>query len=79
MTLTEILSPHIRDIVATVLPAVSSNLTDRSCNKIDLATAENWLIRPELQRLCKEAIQSHLTEDVCVGTLSFGSWNSSLH
>lgn len=67
MTLTEILAPHMRDIVATVLPAVSSNLTDRSSNKIDLATAENWLIRPELQRLFKEAIQSHLTKDVCVG------------
>lgn len=66
MTLTEILSPHMRDIVAAVLPTVSSNLSDRSSDKIDLATAENWLIRPELQRLCKEAIQNHLTADVCV-------------
>ncbi|CCT69461.1 related to 1-aminocyclopropane-1-carboxylate synthase 1 [Fusarium fujikuroi] len=72
MSLTEILSPHMRDIVAAVFPTVSSNLSDRSSDKIDLATAENWLIRPELQRLCKEAIQNHLTEDHLSYSKGFG-------
>ncbi|KAF4948216.1 hypothetical protein FGADI_9808 [Fusarium gaditjirri] len=65
-------TPHMRDTVAAILPTVSSILNDRSSDKIDLATAENWLIRPELQRLCKEAIQSQLTEDHLSYAQGFG-------
>ncbi|KAF5581612.1 1-aminocyclopropane-1-carboxylate synthase 1 [Fusarium pseudocircinatum] len=72
MTLTEILSSQIRDTVKAILPTVSSTLNDRSSDKIDLATAENWLIRPELQRLYKEAIQRHLTEDHLSYAQGFG-------
>ncbi|KAF5984798.1 1-aminocyclopropane-1-carboxylate synthase 1 [Fusarium bulbicola] len=72
MTSTEILSPRMRDTVAANLPTVSSSLNDRSSDKIDLATAENWLIRPELQRLYKEAIQSHLKEEQLSCTQGFG-------
>ena len=31
---------------------------------IDLATAENWLMRPELLQICKDAISHGLEEEV---------------
>ena len=31
---------------------------------IDMSSAENWLIRPELVGICKESITEHLTEQV---------------
>ncbi|KAF4335432.1 1-aminocyclopropane-1-carboxylate synthase 1 [Fusarium beomiforme] len=37
-----------------------------------LTTAENWLIRPELQRLYKEAILTHLTEEHLSYERNFG-------
>ena len=32
--------------------------------KIDLATAENWLIREEILPICKDAIEQNLTVEV---------------
>jgi len=45
------------------MPKIKGALEQRSMSKnpnIDLSTAENWLIRPELMQLCKSAISTDL-------------------
>jgi aspartate/methionine/tyrosine aminotransferase len=48
--------------VGAIMPKIKSAVSDRSTGvQIDLASAENWLIRPEVIVICKEAISSQLT------------------
>ena len=58
-------------ITSTILPTLSATIAERTSNdadastkKIDLATAENWLLRPELVALCKEAFERNLNDKV---------------
>ena len=62
-------------ITSTILPTISATIAERTSNdadadadastkKIDLATAENWLLRPELVALCKEAFVRNLNDEV---------------
>lgn len=54
--------------VAAIMPKIAAAVTARSRGtKIDLASAENWLIRPEIIEICKEAIVNNL----CPGDLSY--------
>ncbi|KAJ8069767.1 hypothetical protein OCU04_000185 [Sclerotinia nivalis] len=47
--------------VAEIMPKITAAVTARSEGRlIDLASAENWLIRPELIEICKEAIVNNL-------------------
>jgi aspartate/methionine/tyrosine aminotransferase len=47
--------------VAAIMPKISAAVTERSQGtKIDLASAENWLLREELIDICKDAIASNL-------------------
>jgi gliotoxin/aspirochlorine biosynthesis aminotransferase len=48
--------PKINDAVAEKLKKVNTN--------IDLSTAENWLLRPELVALCKDAVAQDLSARV---------------
>ena len=61
------LSQRMSYTVAALLLKVSATIAERKfstpCN-IDLATAENWLIRPELVNLCKDAVAQSLEVDV---------------
>jgi len=53
--------------VAVIMPKISSAVTERTTQKntkIDLSTAENWLIRPEVVNLCKEAIDTKFNAKV---------------
>ena len=46
--------------VSAIMPKISAQVAERSRPdnpNIDLATAENWLIRNEIIEICKEAIQ----------------------
>jgi aspartate/methionine/tyrosine aminotransferase len=59
---TPVLSTRGDANVSAIMPKIKSAVSDRSAGvQIDLASAENWLIRPELIALCKEAISSQLT------------------
>lgn len=49
--------PKIKDVVAERSKKMNTN--------IDLSTAENWLLRPELVALCKDAIMDDLLPKVC--------------
>ena len=56
-------------IVAAVLPRIAVTVAERSSAqlpKIDLATAENWLVRDELVGIYKEAFARDVTEDVII-------------
>ena len=49
--------------VEAIMPNIKGALEQRSMPKnpnIDLSTAENWLIRPELIQICKTAISTDL-------------------
>jgi hypothetical protein len=62
------LSTRMRSSVAALLPKIAASIAERTSigpAKIDLATAENWLLRPELITLCNDAIAQKLTEEVC--------------
>jgi hypothetical protein len=48
--------PKIKDAVAEKSKKVNTN--------IDLSTAENWLLRPELVALCKDAVAQDLSARV---------------
>jgi hypothetical protein len=57
--------PKIKDVVAERLKKANTN--------IDLSTAENWLLRPELVALCKDAVAHNLSARV----RHFGECNAS--
>ena len=57
------ISTRMRDTMASVMPKIDSALSGRS-SSIDLSTAENWLVRPELEEIYKAAIQSGLSSEV---------------
>ncbi len=60
-------SDRMASTVSTMLPQITASLSQRSVTdvpKVDLATAENWLIRPELVALCKNAIAEDLVAQV---------------
>ena len=52
--------------VSAILPKRTATISSRTsaASKIDLEAAENWLLRPELVALSKEAITEHLNEGV---------------
>ena len=53
--------------VSAVMPKIESAVEERSGREsqtIDLATAENWLIREEIIELCKESIDGKLSSKV---------------
>ena len=63
------LSSRMTGIVAAVLPRIAVTVAERSSAqlpKIDLATAENWLVRDELVGIYKEAFARDVTEDVII-------------
>ncbi|MCJ1251406.1 hypothetical protein MMC30_008639 [Trapelia coarctata] len=69
------LSVRMNSTVAALMPQISSTIADRSSietPKIDLATAENWLLRPELIALCKSAVAKDLTAERFSYPLGFG-------
>lgn len=50
--------------VGAIMPKISAALQDRTRKDntdIDLASAENWLIRPELIEICKSSISEKLS------------------
>ena len=58
--------------VAGIMPRINAALEERKRRdnpNIDLATAENWLLRPELIELCKDAINKNLDFKVRKGPL----------
>lgn len=53
--------------VEAIMPKLKGALEQRQMpnnTNIDLSTAENWLIRPELIEICKEAIDQNLEAKV---------------
>ena len=61
------LSDRMAGTVSAMLPQIAASLSQRSATespKIDLATAENWLLRPELVTLCKDAVAEDLVAQV---------------
>lgn len=62
------LSTRMNDTIAAILPKIAATITERKSTggvaKIDLSTAENWLLRPELVVLCKDAISQNLKASV---------------
>lgn len=61
------LSARMSDNIVNILPKIAATITERTATglvKIDLSTAENWLLRPELLALCKDAISRHLRPEV---------------
>jgi hypothetical protein len=61
------LSTRMHNSVASMLPQIAATVAERTSKsppKIDLATAENWLLRPELLELCKDAFVAKLTASV---------------
>ena len=59
------LSSRVRPHVERILPAVTSALGDRDKSElIDLATAENYLIRQELIDIYKNVLDRRLTSEV---------------
>lgn len=61
----EQLSSRMQKPVLAILPKIAATIAERTnartSRKIDLSTAENWLIRPELVEIYKDAIQNQLT------------------
>lgn len=56
--------------VAGIMPQIDAAVKAREQSDnsiIDLATAENWLLRPELIELCKMAINTRLEAKVSKG------------
>jgi len=61
------LSRRMNKSVASMLPHIAATIAERTSKapaKIDLATAENWLLRPELLEICKDAFVEKLTASV---------------
>lgn len=62
------LTIRMNDTISAILPKIAATITERTSigglAKIDLSTAENWLVRPELVALCKDAISQNLTASV---------------
>ncbi|KAK4086358.1 hypothetical protein Purlil1_9204 [Purpureocillium lilacinum] len=58
------LSSRMQKTASAILPKIAATIAERTSavRKIDLATAENWLLRPEIVEICKNAIQENLTE-----------------
>lgn len=50
---------NVEGIMPKIRAAVQERKVTNSAN-IDLSTAENWLIRPELIDICKESIAQNL-------------------
>lgn len=65
--------------VEAVMPRIKGAVAERSKKQntnIDLSTAENWSIRPELITICKDAISQKLSTKVLTSTLvSFNPLN----
>ena len=58
---------RMKSTVAAILPQISSTIAERTLPghaRIDLSTAENWLLRPELVKICQDAIADTLTAKV---------------
>ncbi|POR35309.1 1-aminocyclopropane-1-carboxylate synthase-like protein 1 [Tolypocladium paradoxum] len=57
------LSSRMQRPASAILPKIAATIAERTgtTRKIDLATAENWLIRPELVEIYKDAIEKSLT------------------
>ena len=56
-------SARMSAIIAAVMPKIAvtvANITSTATPKIDLATAENWLVRDELVTLFMEAVAKNL-------------------
>ena len=48
--------------VSAIMPKITAAVTERTEGAhIDLSSAENWLLRPELISICKDAIASKLS------------------
>lgn len=67
------LSSRMQKMASAILPKIAATIAERTSavRKIDLATAENWLLRPEIVEICKNAIQENLTEAVSTSRLYF--------
>jgi hypothetical protein len=53
--------------VEAIMPKIQGAVSDRmskTTSNIDLSTAENWLLRPELVKICRNAIMEKFTEKV---------------
>ena len=53
--------------IETLMPKISDRVAERKRDNnpnTDLSIAENWLLRPELTEICKQAIQDGLTARV---------------
>ena len=62
------LSSRMSNVIASMLPKIAVTVSERSSTgppKIDLATAENWLVRRELIAILKEAVARNLDPEVC--------------
>jgi hypothetical protein len=55
---------NVEAIMPKIKGAVSERMSNATSN-IDLSTAENWLIRPELVELCRIAITEKVGPRVC--------------
>lgn len=67
MTNPDGLSSRMTNIIAAVLPQIAVTVAERSSSgppKIDLATAENWLVRRELVSIYKEAFATEANVEV---------------
>jgi hypothetical protein len=61
------LSRRAHASIDDIMPRIRGVVADRSATQnanIDLSTAENWLLRPQLVEMCKDAISQHLTTKV---------------
>lgn len=66
------LSQRSNAVVQTIMPRISSAVAERTRMdnpKIDLSTAENWLLRDELAEICKDAISEGLEAKVRLSSL----------
>ena len=57
------------------MPKISGQVAERkkmNNPNIDLSTSENWLLRPELIEICKQAIQGGFTAKVKLSWTFFG-------
>lgn len=54
---------NVEGIMPKIRSAVNERGRDDNAN-IDLATAENWLLRPEMTLFCKKSINEHLDAKV---------------
>jgi C4-type Zn-finger protein len=58
--------------VEGILPKIKDTVAERTKKQntnIDLSTAENWLLRPELIDICKDAINQDLSSRVGFDTV----------